>query len=109
MARKATNKDRIARMAAEKAAGDKEKKVAKKAPAKKKTTTRKRAPAKKKDTAPKPGIRVKLVWVVCDQAGSPVKTFLYPERKDADKEAARLTEKKGKLHFVKKDRVPMEE
>ena len=98
-----SNKDRIARMAAEKAAEKKEKAT------KKKTT--KKAPAKSKartTAATKPTGSRKLVWVVCDHTGSPVKTYPYPERGSADEEAARLTTSKGKQHFVRNEKVPME-
>jgi hypothetical protein len=101
-----SNKDRIAKKAAEAAAEEKEKvtkkKVAKKA---KKKTTRKKA-AKKATT--KSAGRLKLVWVVCDHSGSGVKTFEFNEEKVARKEAKRLTEDKGKTHFVKKEKIPME-
>jgi hypothetical protein len=50
---------------------------------------------------------MRVVWVVCDNAGDVVKTFDYPQYEEAKEEAARLTEKKGKIHFVKKDRAPM--
>ncbi len=107
-----SNKDRIARKAAEVAAEKKEKvakkKVAKKAAKKtaKKKTTRKKA--SKKTAAAKSAGRLKLVWVVCDHSGSGVKTFEFNEEKVARKEAKRLSEDKGKTHFVKKEKVPME-
>ena len=101
-----SNKDRIAKMAAEKAAEKKEKAAKKKATAKKKTATKKKTT--KKASATKSAGRMKVVWVVCDQAGGPVKTFPFPEEKQARAEADRLTSDKGKTHFVKRDKVPME-
>jgi hypothetical protein len=101
MAGRMSNRDRIAKMAAEKAAAAKEKaKKKKKAPAKKRATKKKAAAAS--------GGRMKVVWAVCDQTGNLVKTYDYPKRGDADKEAARLTESKGKPHFVRAEKVPME-
>ena len=101
-----SNRDRIARMAAEKAAGDKaKKKTTKKAAPKKKAAARKKTSTK---AAARSAGRMRLVWAVCDQSGTPVKQYDYPKRDDADKEAARLTASKGKLHFVRKEKVPME-
>lgn len=98
-----SNKDRIAKLAAEKAAGSTEKSEAKKrAPAKRAPSARAAAAA-----AAKTGARMRLVWVVCDQAGNPVKSYPYPARADADAEVARLTASKGKPHFIKKDKEPM--
>ena len=107
-----SNRDRIARLAAEKAAGDKEKEVAKttkktKATKKPRSTSAKTTKASRASAA-KPAMGMKLVWVVCDNTGGVVKAFPYPERKAADTEAARLTTSKGKTHFVKTDKVPME-
>ena len=97
-----SNRDRIAKLAAEKAAVRKEKTVKKKkAPARKKRAT-------KKSAAAASGGRMKVVWAVCDQTGNQVKAFDYPQRADADAEAVRLTETKGKPHFVRSEKVPME-
>ena len=93
MVRRMSNRDRIARLAAEKAA-DKKKKPSTAAGAK---------------AAPeKAATRMKLVWAVCDNAGEVVKTFDFSALETAKEEAARLSEKKGKLHFVKKDKAPLE-
>lgn len=99
-----SNKDRIARLAAEKAAGRKEKAEKKKARVANPRATTRKTLAAKASTGPR-----RLVWLVCDQAGNPVKTYPYPARAEADAEAARLSETKSKLHFVKSDKVPMEE
>jgi len=104
-----SNKQRIAKAAAEAKAADDEKKTKKttsKKKAAKKTATRKTAA--RKAAATKSAGRLKLVWVVCDHAGSPVKTFAFNEKKLAEKEAKKLTEDKGKTHFVKSEKVPLE-
>jgi hypothetical protein len=103
-----SNKERIARAAAEKAAGDKEKAVKKKKKTAKKKSTRKKTSRASKSAPAKSAGRMRLVWVVCDQTGGPVKEYPYPERSEADAEAARLTSTKGKQHFVRKEKVPME-
>ena len=93
-----------AKAAAEKEAGRKEKAEKKKAkPAAKKKTTRKTTRTTKVASGP-----MRLVWVVCDHTGSSVKTYPYKERDDAHAEAARLTTDKGKQHFVKNEKVPLE-
>jgi hypothetical protein len=94
MPRRTSNRDRIARMAAEKAAGRRPSKA--------------KAPGATPRAAPeKASTRVRLVWAVCDNAGEAVKTFAFNEYEAAREEAARLTEKKGKQHFVKKDKAPL--
>jgi len=100
-----SNKDRIAKLAAE-ADATKKAKATKKKAAKKKKVAKKKTVRKK--AAKKAAGRLKLVWVVCDHSGSGVKTFAFNEQKVAEKEAKRLTEDKGKTHFVKKDKVPLE-
>ena len=98
-----SNKDRIAKAAAEVDAGKKTK--AKKKAAKKKVAKKKVA---RKKAATKSAGRLKLVWVVCDHSGSGVKEFAFNEEALARKEAKRLTEDKGKAHFVKKEKIPLE-
>jgi hypothetical protein len=93
MARRTSNRDRIERMAAEKAAGRRQKDA--------------KAPAAPRAAAEKAAARVRLVWVICDNAGEAVRTFAFNEYEPAKEEAARLTEKKGKQHFVKKDKAPL--
>ena len=102
MAEHMSNRVRIAKLAAEKAAERKQKaEKKKKAPARKKRAT-------KKSGAAASGGRMKVVWAVCDQTGNSVKSYDYPKRADADTEAARLSESKGKPHFVRSEKVPME-
>jgi hypothetical protein len=105
MAKRMSNKDRIARVAAEKKAGAAEKatkkKVAKKKVVKKKTTRRK--------AASKRAVRMRRVYIVCDHAGNPVKIYAFNQEDVATKEAARLTTSKGKQHWVSTGREPMDE
>ena len=100
-----SNKDRIAKAAAEAAAGKKEKAAKKKATKKK---AAKKTSARKKAATTKSAGRLKLVWTVCDHSGSGVKSFAFNEEALARKEAKRLSEDKGKVHFVKKEKVPLE-
>ena len=101
-----SNKDRIAKAAAE-AAADKKEKAAKKKATKKKAA-KKKTSARKKAATTKSAGRLKLVWTVCDHSGSGVKSFAFNEEALARKEAKRLSEDKGKVHFVKKEKVPLE-
>jgi len=103
MPARSSNKERIARLAAEKAAEKEEKASKKKAASKKKKKT-----SRKKKSATKSAGRLKVVWVVCDHSGAPVQTFPYPEEKEARAAVEKLSKDKGKLHFVKKEKVPME-
>jgi hypothetical protein len=97
MPRHPSNADRIARAAAEVAAGDQEKAVLKQAAPKK--PSRPRASA-----APKPKARQKVVWAVGRPGNEPVKTFAYKERDVADAEAKR----RGGDFRVVDLKVPME-
>lgn len=105
-----SNKERIARLAAEKKAEELEKEEKKKTKSKaKKTTTKKKTrTSRSRASATKSAGRLKAVWVVCDQSGSIVRTFPYSDKSAAEKECKKLTSDKGKLHFVKMDKVPME-
>jgi hypothetical protein len=108
MAGRMSNKDRIARLAAEKDAERKEKAKKKAASKKKKATSKRKTTKRSSRSSTKSAGRLKAVWVVCDQSGTPVKTFAYGEKAQAEKEAKKLTDDKNKLHFVKMDKVPME-
>ena len=94
-------RDRLERMAAEKAAAEKERQE-KAAKRRAERSTRSSA------SAPDPAVRTRIVWAVCNHMGDPVKTFSYPEKEAADAEAARLTEEKETRHYVSKQKVPME-
>ncbi len=89
-----SNRDRIARAAEEARLAEAEK-LAKK-------------PAKR---SPKPrakDVRMKIVWVVCNSHGKPVKTFAYPDKAAATKEAARLSKSTGFTHVLRATKVPMD-
>lgn len=71
---------------------------------------KKTAPGKKttRKTASKPAERIRVVWLVCDQSGSAIKTYPYPEEQAARGEAERRTKDTGKTHFVTRGEVPFE-
>ncbi len=85
-----SNRDRIAR-AAEEARLAEAKKAAKPSP-------KRRA----KD------VRMKIVWVVCNAHGKPVKTFAYPDKAAATTEAQRLSSSTGHPHNLRATKVPMD-
>ena len=95
MPRKASNADRIARAAAEADAKAAEK-AAKKAAAP--------PPRPRATPASRGKARLKVVWAVGKPGLEPVKTFPYPERAEADAEAA----KRGDDFRVAPLKVPME-
>ena len=103
MAGRASNRERIARAAAEAEAAEKEKATARKTPG-----TKTSAGASPKRVLAKTTGRIRIVWIVCDQSGSPVGTFDYPKGDEARAEAERLTREKAKPHFVKRGEVPFE-
>jgi hypothetical protein len=104
MPRRATSRDRLERLRAEKAAeGEAKKKRKSTAAKKKKKTTRSR----KKEAAPP--VRMKLVWNVCKLSGEIVKTYPYPQKADAEAEAERLNGQKNGGFIVRSEKVPMEE
>jgi hypothetical protein len=96
MPRHMSNAARIAKAAAEAEATSKEKteKAEKKAA----------APRASRARQPKPPVRLKVVWTVCEPGGPALATFPYPERAAADADAAR----RGKGCLVKPIKVPME-
>ena len=88
-----SNRERIER-AAEEARLDEAEKVAKK------TTKTSRSAAK--------AVRMKIVWEVCNAAGTAVKTFSYPERTAAESAILELTKTSGRPHMLRAAKVPME-
>ncbi len=102
MAQRSSNRERIERLAQEAEITRREKAAS--------AAAKKTAPARKatRKTAAKPAGRTRVVWLVCDQSGSAVKTYPYPEEKDARGEAKRLTKNTGKSHFVTRGEVPFE-
>ena len=93
-----SNRDRIARAAAEAEAAAAEK-AAKKA-AKKKSGSRPERAAR--------SIRMKVVWEVRTEAGKAVRTFPYPDMARAESAVAELTRSSGRPHVLREARVPME-
>ena len=79
-------------------AGDKKPKKKPKAPAKPKTKTPKAA---------KPTARMRIVWVVMNDAFKPIATFEYAQREAAEAKAKEMTEKGKGTHFVHKIKEPM--
>jgi hypothetical protein len=78
---------------------------------------KKRKPAKpakepktRKSRARTPKVtRVKIVWGVFNNSNQRVAVYDYPQRKEADEHAARLTSDKKSTHFVQPVKEPMEE
>ena len=99
MAGRPSNRERIARAALEAEAAAKEKASAKKAAPK---------ASAKKSSAKKLTGRTRIVWLLNDASGRPVKTFLYPDEKKARAEAEKLTAETGKTHFVSRGEEPFE-
>jgi hypothetical protein len=96
-----SNKDRIARAALEAEATAKQKTT--------KKTTAKKTTGTKKTTTKKTAGRIRVVWLLCDQSGSTVRTYAYPREQEVRAEAERLTTKTGKTHFVTRGEVPFDQ
>jgi hypothetical protein len=78
----------------------------------KKPKKKAKAPAKSKaksSRAPKPAARMRIVWVVLNDAFKPVGTFDYAQKAAADARAAELTAKGKGTHFVQRTKEPMPE
>jgi hypothetical protein len=54
-------------------------------------------------------VRVKMVWGVFNNANVRVATYEYPQRRDAEEHAAKLTADKKSTHFVQPVKEPIEE
>ena len=57
--------------------------------------------------APKPSARMRIVWVVMNDAFKPVGTFEFNQKEAAEARAAELTAKGKGNHFVQKTKEPM--
>lgn len=68
-----------------------------------------KAPAKPKTKAAKPTARMRIVWVVLNDAFKPVATFEYNQKEAAETRAAELTAKGKGTHFVSRTKEPMPE
>jgi len=102
-----SNRDRIARAAEEARLGAEEKaakKTAKKA-SKKKKTTKKKTTTRRSKAAP---ARMKVVWVIYNANGKPVKQFDYPDKEAAEAETQKLANSSGHPHELRPTKVPME-
>src|SRR5690349_6581150 len=66
------------------------------------------AKSKAKTTKPaKPAARMRIVWVVVNDAFKPLATFEYSQKEAADARAAELTAKGKGTHFVQRVKEPM--
>src|SRR5206468_12833528 len=77
---------------------------------KKKPKKKAKAPAKSKAKAAKPvkaAARMRIVWVVMNDAFKPIATFEYANKEGADTKAAEMTAKGKGTHFVMKSKEPM--
>lgn len=97
--------ERLERMAAEKAAAERERREKAEKRKAESATRPKRSGSR---SAAAPAGRMRVVWAVCNHMGEQVKSFPYPEKEQAEAEAARLTEEKGKDHYVEPRKVPMD-
>jgi len=52
--------------------------------------------------------RLKIVWAIHEHTGKILKTFPYPEKAAAQKEAQRLIKAKGKEYYVRPEKVVMD-
>lgn len=78
--------------------------------AEKKTRKKARPAAKSKAKAAKPAkpaARMRIVWVVMNDAFKPIATFEYSQKEAADAKAAEMTAKGKGTHFVMKSKEPM--
>src|SRR3954451_1701792 len=78
--------------------------------AEKKPKKKPKAPAKSKAKSSrpaKPAARMRIVWVVMNDAYKPVGTFEYNQKEAALARAAELTAKGRGTHFVQRTKEPM--
>jgi hypothetical protein len=78
----------------------------------KKPKKKAKAPAKSKaksSRAPKPAARMRIVWVVLNDAFKPVGTFEFAQKEAAEARAAELTAKGKGTHFVQRTKEAMPE
>src|ERR1700722_14777455 len=80
--------------------------------AEKKPKKKPKTPAKSKAKSPraaKPAARMRIVWVVLNDAFKPVGTFDYSQKEAAEARAAELTAKGKGTHFVQRTKEAMPE
>jgi hypothetical protein len=78
----------------------------------KKPKKKPKAPAKSKakgSRSAKPAARMRIVWVVLNDAFKPVATFDYAQKEAAETKAAEMTAKGKGTHFVQRTKEPMPE
>jgi hypothetical protein len=76
----------------------------------KKPKKKPKAPAKPKTKTPKaakPAARMRIVWVVMNDAFKTIGTFDYNQREAADAKAKEMMEKGKGTHFVQRSKEPM--
>jgi hypothetical protein len=69
-----------------------------------------KAPSKAKPKTPKaakPAARMRIVWIVVNDAFKQIATFEYTQREQAEARAKELTEKGKGVHFVQRSKEPM--
>jgi len=97
-----SNRERIARAAAEAQLEEAEKEAKKEAKkAAKATSSARSKPATK-------AVRMKIVWEVCNASGTAVKTFPYPDKAAAESVTANLSKSTGRPHVLRAAKVPMD-
>ncbi len=81
---------------------------AEEAPKKKKKPAAVKAPKPKRTRTPKV-VRQRVVWGVFNNSNVRVQTFSYPQRKEADDYAAKMSADKNSTFFVQPVKEPIEE
>ena len=76
---------------------------------KKKAKAPAKSKAKSSRSSSKPAARMRIVWVVLNDAFKPVGTFEYTQKEAADARAAELTAKGKGTHFVQRTKEAMPE
>jgi hypothetical protein len=76
---------------------------------KKKPKAAPKSKAKSSRSSSKPTARMRIVWVVLNDAFKPVGTFEYNQKEAAETRAAELTAKGKGTHFVQRTKEPMPE
>jgi hypothetical protein len=99
--RRGSNRERIARAAAEAEIASTER-------AAKKAAKGDKSAAPRPKRAPKAPARMKVVWEVCSPAGATIKTFLYPDKAAAEAATEALSKSTGRTHILRAAKVPMD-
>jgi hypothetical protein len=86
-----------------------EEEVTEKKPKKKPKAAPKAKTKAKSSRQPKPAARMRIVWVVVNDAFKPIATFEYTQKEAAEAKAAEMTAKGRGTHFVQRSKEPMPE